>query len=217
MVKAERAKYVDENLEKLFPETPIPLAHTSPYTLLIAVLLSAQCTDDRVNLVTPKLFSLADTPEKMIKLLPSEIESIIRPCGLSPQKSKAIHRLSEMLIEKHKGQVPKSFESLEELPGVGHKTASVVMSQAFQVPAFPVDTHIHRLAQAWRLTDGSSVKKTEFDLKRLFPVERWNRLHLQIIFYGRTYCKARQCNGIRCDFCKILNAGRKSPVPIKKA
>ena len=188
-----------EELEKLYPTTPIPLDHTNPYTLLIAVLLSAQCTDKRVNIVTPDLFAIADTPEQMIKLDVEQIREIIRPCGLSPRKSKAIYDLSHILINEHKGDVPESFEELEKLPGVGHKTASVVMSQAFNVPAFPVDTHIHRLMIRWGLTNGKNVTQTEKDAKSLFPRERWNKLHLQIIFYGREYSPARGWN-LETDF-----------------
>lgn len=188
-----------EELEKLYPTTPIPLDHTDPYTLLIAVLLSAQCTDKRVNIVTPDLFALADSPEQMIKLDVEQIREIIRPCGLSPRKSKAIYDLSHILINEHNGEVPESFEELEKLPGVGHKTASVVMSQAFNVPAFPVDTHIHRLMIRWGLTNGKNVTQTEKDAKSLFPRERWNKLHLQIIFYGREYSPARGWN-LETDF-----------------
>ena len=195
-------------LEKLYPETPIPLDHKDTYTLLIAVLLSAQCTDARVNTITPLLFAKADTPFDMVKLSVEEIKSIIRPCGLSPRKSKAIYELSEILIEKHKGEVPKSFQYLEELPGVGHKTASVVMAQAFGVPAFPVDTHIHRLAYRWKLTNGKNVDQTEKDLKRLYPKELWNKLHLQIIFFGREYCPARSHKPESCPICKKY--GRKT-------
>ena len=185
MTKKEKAEYVQEELEKLYPTTPIPLDHSDPYTLLIAVLLSAQCTDERVNKITPLLFKRADNPADMIKLDLEEIKEIIRPCGLSPAKSKAIYNLSHILIDKHKGEVPASFEELEALPGVGHKTASVVMTQAFGVPAFPVDTHIHRLMRRWGLSNGKSVEQTEKDAKKLFPREKWNKLHLQIIFYGR--------------------------------
>ena len=199
MNKAEKAEYIMEELEKLYPTTPIPLDHTDPYTLLIAVLLSAQCTDKRVNIVTPDLFALADTPEHMIKLDVEQIREIIRPCGLSPRKSKAIYDLSHILINEHNGEVPENFEELEKLPGVGHKTASVVMSQAFNVPAFPVDTHIHRLMTRWGLTSGKNVTQTEKDAKSLFPRERWNKLHLQIIFYGREYSPARGWN-LETDF-----------------
>ena len=195
-------------LEKLYPETPIPLDHKDTYTLLIAVLLSAQCTDARVNKITPLLFAKADNAFDMVKLSVEEIKSIIRPCGLSPRKSKAIYELSEILIEKHKGEVPKSFQYLEELPGVGHKTASVVMAQAFGVPAFPVDTHIHRLAYRWKLTNGKNVDQTEKDLKRLYPKGLWNKLHLQIIFFGREYCPARSHKPESCPICKKY--GRKT-------
>ena len=191
MKKKDRAEYVVRELEQLYPETPVPLDHSDAYTLLIAVLLSAQCTDKRVNEITPHLFALASTPQEMVKLSIEQIKEIIRPCGLSPAKSKAIHRLSEMILEFHGGEVPHSFEALEELPGVGHKTAGVVMSQAFGVPAFPVDTHIHRLMTRWKLTNGKSVEQTEKDAKRLFPEDKWNKLHLQIIFYGREYSPAR--------------------------
>lgn len=191
MTKKEKAAYIIEELEKLYPETPVPLDHSDPYTLLIAVLLSAQCTDKRVNQITPLLFEKASTPAEMIQLEVDEIKAIIRPCGLSPQKSKAIHTLSHLLIEHHDGEVPVDFAALEKLPGVGHKTASVVMAQAFGVPAFPVDTHIHRLLVRWGLTNGKSVVQTEKDAKKLFPRERWNKLHLQIIFYGREYSPAR--------------------------
>ncbi len=201
MLKQERADYVRKRLEELYPETPIPLDHTDPYTLLVAVLLSAQCTDKRVNLVTPALFALADNPADMATQKPLTVEKIIKPCGLSPRKSRAIVELSNILINEHDGQVPKSFEALEALPGVGHKTASVVMSQAFGVPAFPVDTHIHRLAQRWGLTKGRNVVQTEADLKKLFPRESWNKLHLQIIFYGREFCTARGCDGLVCEIC----------------
>lgn len=191
MTKKEKAVYIIDELEKLYPETPIPLDHTDTYTLLIAVLLSAQCTDKRVNLITPSLFRLANNPFDMIKLSVEEIREIIKPCGLSPRKSQAIFTLSEMLIDKYNGEVPQSFEKLEELPGVGHKTASVVMAQAFGVPAFPVDTHIHRLLIRWGITKGTNVVLTEKDAKKIFPEELWNKLHLQIIFYGREYSPSR--------------------------
>lgn len=191
MTKKEKAAFVIQKLEELYPETPIPLKHKDAYTLTIAVLLSAQCTDERVNQVTPALFARADNPSDMVKLTGDEIKEIIRPCGLSPAKSKAIWGLSAILLEKHGGQVPRSFAELEALPGVGHKTASVVMSQAFGVPAFPVDTHIHRLMYRWGLSDGTSVTQTESDAKRLFPERLWNKLHLQIIYYGREYSPAR--------------------------
>ena len=217
MKKEERFIYISKELQKLYPETPIPLDHDSIYTLLIAVLLSAQCTDVRVNQVTPELFKLANNPFDMSLVDPDEIRKIIRPCGLSPKKSKAIAELSKILCEKYEGQVPESFEALEALPGVGHKTASVVMSQGFNHPAFPIDTHIHRLAQRWRLSKGKNVKQTEKDLKKGFPVEDWNKLHLQIIFYGREYCTARGCDGRVCKICSEVNKGRKSPVKTNKA
>lgn len=196
-----KAKKIAAILESLFPETPIPLEHKDAYTLLIAVLLSAQCTDERVNKVTPLLFAKADNPAAMVKLGANKIEAIIKPCGLSPRKSKAIVELSQIILNKHHGEVPSSFEELEALPGVGHKTASVVMSQAFGVPAFPVDTHIDRLAHRWGLTDGKNVVTTERDLKNLFPEETWNKLHLQIIFYGRKYCPARGHKKMECPIC----------------
>ncbi|URQ68368.1 endonuclease III [SAR86 cluster bacterium] len=217
MKKEERFIYISKELQKLYPETPIPLDHDSIYTLLIAVLLSAQCTDVRVNQVTPELFKLANNPFDMSLVDPDEIRKIIKPCGLSPKKSKAIAELSKILCEKYEGQVPESFEALEALPGVGHKTASVVMSQGFNHPAFPIDTHIHRLAQRWRLSRGKNVKQTEKDLKKGFPIEDWNKLHLQIIFYGREYCTARGCDGRVCKICSEVNKGRKSPVKTNKA
>lgn len=195
-------------LDDLYPTTPIPLEHKDPYTLLVAVLLSAQCTDERVNRVTPDLFDLADNPFDMSRQPVEDIKAIIRPCGLSPRKSKAISELSQILVKEYDGQVPESFEALEALPGVGHKTASVVMSQAFGVPAFPVDTHIHRLAYRWGLSTGKNVEKTEADLKRLFPKERWNKLHLQIIYFGRAYCPARGHDPRECPICSKY--GRKS-------
>lgn len=198
-----KAKRIAVILEELYPEIPIPLDHKDPYTLLVAVLLSAQCTDVRVNKVTPFLFEKADTPEAMVTLDVEEIRQIIRPCGLSPRKSKAIHRLSEIILEKHDGKVPENFEDLEFLPGVGHKTASVVMSQAFGVPAFPVDTHIHRLAKRWGLSEGKNVEQVERDLKALFPKSKWNDLHLQIIFFGREYCPARGHNAETCPICSL--------------
>ncbi len=194
MDKKNKVIYVINELENLFPTVPVPLNHKDPYTLLIAVLLSAQCTDERVNLITPHLFKKADNPHDMIKLSVEEIKEIIKPCGLSPMKSKGIYGLSKIIIEKHKGEVPNNFEDLEELPAVGHKTASVVMSQAFDVPAFPVDTHIHRLMYRWGLSNGKNVKQTEKDAKRLFPIEKWNKLHLQIIYYARKYSPARGWN-----------------------
>lgn len=213
--KKLRAEFILNKLEELYPKTYVPLHHKDNYTLLIAVLLSAQCTDERVNKITPLLFKKADTPKKMIKLSVEEIDEIIRPCGLAPRKAKAIYDLSHILINKHGGEVPDSFNELEELPGVGHKTASVIMSQAFGVPAFPVDTHIHRLAQNWGLTNGKSVEQTEKDLKALFPENTWNKLHLQIIFYGREFCTARGCRGLKCEICTTLYPNRKNPV-IKK-
>ncbi|RLA56063.1 MAG: endonuclease III [Gammaproteobacteria bacterium] len=217
MLKSERVEYILQRLQELYPQTPVPLDHCDPYTLLIAVLLSAQCTDERVNKVTPALFALADNPVDMARLEVDQIKAIIRPCGLSPKKSKAIKRLSEILLEEHDGVVPADMEALERLPGVGHKTASVVMSQAFGVPAFPVDTHIHRLAQRWGLTNGGSVVQTERDLKRLFAEEFWNRLHLQIIFYGREYCTARGCDGRVCEICRTCYPDRKHPKKTIKA
>jgi endonuclease-3 len=216
MTRAERAARIAEVLAELYPETPIPLDHRDPYTLLIAVLLSAQCTDARVNLITPALFARAATPEAMMLVPVEEIRSIIRPCGLSPRKSQAISDLSRILVEKHGGAVPQSFEELEALPGVGHKTASVVMAQAFGVPAFPVDTHIHRLAQRWKLTSGKSVEQTEADLKKLFPSKDWNQLHLRIIFYGREHCPARGCQGSTCGLCRELFPDRVKPVKTRK-
>ena len=217
MNKEERFIFINKELEKLYPETPIPLDHHSTYTLLIAVLLSAQCTDIRVNQVTPELFSLADNPFDMSMISTERIRKVIKPCGLSPKKSKAISRLSKILCKEHNGEVPESFEELEALPGVGHKTASVVMSQGFNHPAFPVDTHIHRLAQRWRLSKGKNVKQTEKDLKKGFPIEDWNKLHLQIIFYGREHCTARGCDGRVCPICSEINKGRKSPIITNKA
>ena len=216
MLKAERVAYIRKELFRLYPETPVPLDHTDPYTLLIAVLLSAQCTDERVNQVTPALFELASNPFDMAQQEVEDIKAIIRPCGLSPRKSKAIKDLSLILVNEHGGEVPASFEALEKLPGVGHKTASVVMAQAFDVPAFPVDTHIHRLAQRWKLTSGKNVDQTEKDLKRLFPSEEWNKLHLQIIFYGREYCSARGCDGTVCPMCTTMFPNRKKAVEWKK-
>lgn len=205
MKKADRVAFIIQKLEELYPETPIPLDHTDAYTLLISVLLSAQCTDKRVNEITPFLFAKANNPYDMVKLSVDEIREIIKPCGLSPFKSKAIHQLSQIIIEKHQGNVPQTFEELEALPGVGHKTASVVMSQAFGVPAFPVDTHIHRLAERWKLSSGKNVDQTEKDLKRLFPKELWNKAHLQIIFYGREFCPARGHNIENCIICKTIH------------
>lgn len=204
MTKKERAAIIQYTLEILYPTVPIPLNHKDAYTLLIAVLLSAQCTDKRVNEVTPLLFAKAADPFAMVKLTVDEIKTIIRPCGLSPTKAKAIHALSQLLIEKYNGEVPASFEALEMLPGVGHKTASVVMSQAFGVPAFPVDTHIHRLLTRWRITSGKNVTQTELDAKKYFPKEKWNKLHLQIIYYGREYCPARGHTTDKCMLCREL-------------
>jgi endonuclease-3 len=208
MKRAEKAKHIHKILDELYPTTPIPLDHSDPYTLLVAVLLSAQCTDIRVNQVTPALFELADNPFDMAQQDVDDIKAIIRPCGLSPRKSKAISDLSQILIDKYDGVVPQSFEGLEELPGVGHKTASVVMSQAFGVPAFPVDTHIHRLAHRWMLSKAKNVDQTERDLKKLFPRESWNKLHLQIIFFGREYCPARGHIPEDCPICSKY--GRRS-------
>ena len=211
-----RAAYIDQRLARLYPQTPVPLDHTDPFTLLIAVLLSAQCTDKRVNLTTPRLFALANTPAKMAALSVAQIDAIVRPCGLAPRKAQAIRDLSQQILERHQGQVPRTFEELEDLPGVGHKTASVVMAQAFGEPAFPVDTHIHRLAQRWKLSDGRSVAQTESDLKRLFPRDHWNSLHLRIIFFGREHCTARGCDGTRCEICRTLFPRRKRPVVTRK-
>lgn len=216
MTKAERAARIASRLEELYPETPIPLDHKDPYTLLVAVLLSAQCTDERVNKITPGLFEVAETPEAMAEVPVDTIREIIKPCGLSPRKSVAISELSKILVEQYGGEVPADIEALEALPGVGHKTASVVMSQAFGVPAFPVDTHIHRLAQRWKLTNGKNVVQTEKDLKRAFPEDSWNKLHLQIIFYGREYCSARGCDGTVCELCRELFPDRKRAVKTKK-
>lgn len=214
--KAERVAFILQTLQRLYPNPPIPLDHRDAYTLLIAVLLSAQCTDARVNTVTPALFALADNPQAMSKVPVEKIQEIIRPCGLSPQKSKAISVLSQMLMDEHGGKVPPDWAALERLPGVGHKTASVVMSQAFGIPAFAVDTHIHRLAQRWGLTNGKNVVQTEKDLKRLFPQESWNALHLQIIYYGREHCSARGCDGASCLICKTCYPNRKKPRIILK-
>jgi endonuclease-3 len=215
--KAERVALIMRELDRLYSSPPVPLNHRDPFTLLIAVLLSAQCTDERVNQVTPALFALADNPLAMSALGEQNIRSIIRPCGLSPQKARAIARLSAILLDEHDGEVPADMDALERLPGVGHKTASVVMAQAFGEPAFPVDTHIHRLAQRWGLSSGRSVVQTERDLKRLFPREAWNRLHLQMIFYGREYCTARGCDGRVCPLCRACHPGRKHPKRTRKA
>lgn len=208
MTKKQKAQFVLDTLNKLYPNPPVPLHHKDSYTLLIAVLLSAQCTDERVNQITPLLFKKADTPQKMIQLTIEEIREIIKPCGLSPAKSKAIHGLSHILIEKHKGKVPQTFEELEALPGVGHKTASVVMIQAFNTPAFPVDTHIHRLIWRWGLSSGKNVDQIEADCKKLFPEETWIKLHLQIIYFGREYCPARGHKFHECPICSKI--GRRS-------
>ncbi|RMG61793.1 MAG: endonuclease III [Bacteroidetes bacterium] len=208
MKKAEKVQFIMDKLEALYPETPVPLDHKDPYTLLVAVLLSAQCTDVRVNQTTPALFARADTPQHMMQVPVDDIREIIKPCGLSPRKSKAISELSRILVEDYGGEVPASFEALEALPGVGHKTASVVMSQAFGVPTFPVDTHIHRLLYRWGLSTGKNVVQTEKDAKRLFPREKWNKLHLQIIFFGREYCPARGHDPHACPICRVV--GRKT-------
>ncbi len=218
MTKSERVSYILHRLEELYPETPVPLDHSDPFTLLIAVLLSAQCTDVRVNQITPKLFGeLGRTPQALAAQPVTKIEAIVKPCGLGPQKAKAIQKLSQILLDQHSGQVPCDLAALEELPGVGHKTAQVVMAQSFGVPSFPVDTHIHRLAQRWKLTDGKNVTQTERDLKRLFPEASWNKLHLQIIFYGREYCSARGCDGTICEICTTLFPERKRALKTKKA
>ena len=217
MLKKQRADYILGKLQELYPNPPIPLDHKDPYTLLVAVLLSAQCTDERVNQITPKLFARADNPWDMVKMTVDDIKDIIRPCGLSPMKSKGIHGLSQILLDKYDGAVPQDMKLLEQLPAVGHKTASVVMSQAFGVPAFAVDTHIHRLAQRWGLSNGRSVEQTEKDLKALFPKDTWNHLHLQIIYYGREYCQARACYGLECPICTTCYPNRKKPVETKKS
>lgn len=209
MKKSERAAFVDRRLQELYPAPPIPLQHHDPFTLLVAVVLSAQCTDERVNQVTPALFRLADNPLAMAKTSVDDVNAIVRPCGLAPRKAESIVGLSKILVEQHSGQVPANWEALEDLPGVGHKTASVVMAQAFGFPAFPVDTHIHRLACRWGLSNGRSVEQTERDLKRLFPQTRWNDLHLQIIYYGRQHCSARGCDGTRCEICRTCYPNRK--------
>ncbi len=214
--RADRAALIGRRLAELYLETPVPLDHRDPYTLLVAVLLSAQCTDKRVNEVTPHLWALGDHPAALARVPVERIRAIIRPCGLSPQKAKAISELSRLLLERHGGAVPRTFAELEELPGVGHKTASVVMAQAWGVPAFPVDTHIHRLAQRWKLTAGRSVEETERDLKKLFPAAEWNRLHLRIIFYGREHCTARGCDGTVCGLCRELFPERKRAVRTRK-
>lgn len=217
LAKNDRVNLIIQTLETLYPDPPIPLQHKDPYTLLIAVLLSAQCTDERVNRVTPALWALADTPATMARIPVEQIQTVIRPCGLSPQKSKAIKNLSQILVDQYAGEVPQEFAALESLPGVGHKTAGVVMAQAFGKPAFPVDTHIHRLAQRWGLTSGRNVVQTEKDLKRLFPKEKWNSLHLQIIYYGREHCSARSCDGTRCLICNTCYPKRNKPKLTRKA
>ena len=216
MKKSERALIVSKTLNTFYPETPIPLDHYDNYSLLVAVLLSAQCTDERVNKVTPELFNIASTPLEMSKLSRDAIYKIIKPCGLGPKKSKAIKSLSKTLVKKYNSTVPNTFEDLEKLPGVGHKTASVVMSQGFGIPAFAVDTHIHRLAQRWGLSNGINVKKTESDLKKIFPISSWNKLHLQIIFWGREFCQAKACFGLQCDICKACYPKRIKPFIHKK-
>jgi endonuclease-3 len=216
MTKSERAQIVLKILNKTYPKTPIPLDHKDNYTLLVAVLLSAQCTDERVNQVTPQLFKVASDPEGMAELSQNQIYKIIKPCGLGPKKSKAIKELSSILIKQFNGKVPNNFKDLEALPGVGHKTASVVMSQGFGVPAFAVDTHIHRLAQRWGLTNGKNVQKTEEDLKKLFDKSLWNKLHLQIIFWGREFCQAKACYGLECNVCKACYPKRIKPFAHKK-
>ncbi len=217
MLKKQRAQLILERLNNLYPETPVPLDHSNLYELLVAVLLSAQCTDERVNQVTPALFKLGNSAETMQHVPVDDIYNIVRPCGLAPQKSKAISNLSKILVEHYNSEVPEDMDALETLPGVGHKTASVVMSQGFGHPAFPVDTHIHRLAQRWGLTKGKSVTQTERDLKKLFPKESWNSLHLQIIFYGREFCSARGCDGRVCDICISCYPNRKNPFKANKA
>tara|TARA_B100000902_G_scaffold376193_1_gene406972 strand:- start:36 stop:689 length:654 start_codon:yes stop_codon:yes gene_type:complete len=217
LLKSERAKFIVDFLELTYPNTPVPLNNKNVFELLVAVLLSAQCTDERVNKVTPSLFKIADNPFDMGKVPVEKIYEIIRPCGLAPQKSKAISNLSKILVNKFDGMVPKDINELEKLPGVGHKTASVVVSQGFGIPAFPVDTHIHRLAQRWGLTNGKNVKTTEYDLKRLFPKEKWNKLHLQIIFYGREFCSAWACDGTVCKICTTCYPKRKKAVKTKKS
>ena len=217
MLKQQRVDYILKTLEEMYPEPAIPLDHRDPYTLLIAVLLSAQCTDERVNQITPKLWQLANNPFDMANVNVDAIKDIIRPCGLSPKKSRAISELSKILVDQYAGEVPQDMEALEALPGVGHKTASVVMSQAFNVPAFAVDTHIHRLAQRWGLSSGKNVAQTEKDLKRLFPKSCWNKLHIQIIYYGREFCSARGCDGTICPICTQCYPNRKKPKITRKA
>ena len=217
MKRSEKANIAHKILDRIYKKVPIPLMHRNKFELVVAVLLSAQCTDERVNQVTPILFKKANTAKKMITIPKNTIYKIIRPCGLAPQKSKAIYELSRILVKKFKGRVPESFEELEKLPGVGHKTASVVMSQGFGIAAFPVDTHIHRLAQRWGLTNGKNVVQTEKDLKRLFPKESWSKIHLQIIYYGREFCTAKNCYGLTCKICTTCYPYRKSPIKTKKA
>jgi len=214
--KKERVEFIGKRLDELYPEVDVPLKHNDAYMLLVAVILSAQCTDKRVNEVTPALFTKAGTPEKMVKFGREKILKLIATCGLANTKSKSIFEMSKMLVAEHGGKVPDSFQYLEKLPGVGHKTASVIMAQAFGVPAFPVDTHIHRLAQRWKLTNGKNVEQTETDLKKLFPPERWNKLHIQMILYGREHCTARGCDGTKCDICRTLFPDRKKPVKNKR-
>ncbi len=215
--RKERAAYIAQKLDELYPQLPIPLDHSDAYTLLVAVLLSAQCTDVRVNIVTPALFARANNPLVMAKLSVAEIKECIATCGLANSKAKNIKKLSEILIEKYDGEVPQTFEQLEELPGVGHKTASVVMIHAFKIPAFPVDTHIHRLAQRWGLSKGKNVEQTETDCKKLWSAENWEKLHLQIITYGREYCSARGCDGTKCEICRTTYPNRKKPFVANKA
>ena len=217
MNEANKVKIILKTLNKIYPKTPVPLKHKNNFTLLVSVLLSAQCTDVNVNNVTKNIYPKYNKPEHFVKLGRKKIERLIRSIGIFRIKAKSIYNLSKTLVEKYKGKVPKTFEELEELPGVGHKTASVVMAQGFGHPAFPVDTHIHRLAQRWGLTNGKNVVQTEKDLKRVFPMKHWNKLHLQIIFYGREYCKARECYGITCKICTSCYPNRKKPIKTKKA
>lgn len=217
MRKRERVEYIFRTLQRLYPDPPIPLHHQDSYTLLVAVLLSAQCTDKRVNEVTPTLFALANNPKAMAQQSEQAIAAIIRPCGLAPRKSHAIKQLSQILVDQYHGEVPADMAALESLPGVGHKTASVIMAQAFNIPTFPVDTHIHRLAQRWGLSNGKNVQQTEKDLKRLFPTAYWNHLHLQFIYYGREFCAARHCYGLTCEICKTCYPNRKDAKKTKKA
>ena len=217
MKRSEKANIAHKILNRIYKKVPIPLTHRNKFELVIAVLLSAQCTDERVNKITPQLFKKANSPKKMCKLSIDEIYKIIRPCGLAPQKSKAIYNLSKILKEKYDKKVPKTLQELESLPGVGHKTASVVISQGYGIAAFPVDTHIHRLAQRWKLTSGKNVKQTEKDLKKIFPKKKWNKLHLQIIFYGREYCTARGCDGTKCYICKTCFPKRNRPIKTSKS